>query len=294
MKPPEPVVTNLELRESNPDGSQAAGLSHTAKGMFLLHVLELAAEGPPRGLVAVLHDAGEHGGRYVGMARTLAGAGWAVSLPDMRGHGESEGERGHSRGRLEILRDVADVLDHLAYMLPEGPRVLVGQGLGALQALVYALERPGELAGLVLVAPLALPRFEPPARKGGLLGMFAKTGPASAGRVGWRPDELCADPAEQARIASDRHCHGLITLGAAEAAGGYAAYLGRLGELEIPVLVLHGADDPIADPSASARLSGSRLEVKLLPGRRHWPLAGAGAGEAERAIVDWLSARIGR
>ena len=40
----------------------------------------------PRGGAAVIHDAGDHGGRYVGLAEALAADGGAVALPDMRGH----------------------------------------------------------------------------------------------------------------------------------------------------------------------------------------------------------------
>ena len=45
MSTREPFVTYLELRESTADGDVGAGLSHTSKGLVLLHVLELAADG---------------------------------------------------------------------------------------------------------------------------------------------------------------------------------------------------------------------------------------------------------
>ena len=100
-------LTNLELRESNPDGEAASGLSHaTMKGMVLLTVLELAARGVPKGAVTVIHDAGDTGERYKAIASDLAEKGWAVALPDLRGHGRTEGERGHSNGLREVVRDV--------------------------------------------------------------------------------------------------------------------------------------------------------------------------------------------
>ncbi len=81
-------LTNLELRESTETGEQAAGLSHSSmKGMLLLAVLELAARGEPIGAATVVHDAGDTGARYKELAMRLAGAGWAVALPDLRGHG---------------------------------------------------------------------------------------------------------------------------------------------------------------------------------------------------------------
>lgn len=57
----------------------------------------------------------------------------------------------------------------LAYRLPDAPKVLVGrgQGLGALQALTFALEKPGDLAALVLLAPRWRPGLRDPQTGGG-------------------------------------------------------------------------------------------------------------------------------
>jgi alpha-beta hydrolase superfamily lysophospholipase len=223
----EPFVTYLELRESTPEGEQSAGLSHSSAGLVLLHVLELAAAGEPRGAVTVVHEAGEHGGRYLELARALAAAGWAVALPDLRGHGRSEGARGHSNGVKEILRDLGDVQDHLAYRQPEAPKVLLGHGLGALWALAYACEKPGDIAALVLVAPRLQPSFVLPAKPSGLLKAFKKLASDAPGKLGFG---TAADPSDPLR-------HDVITLRAGEEAIAAAAkYSARLPQLPMPVL----------------------------------------------------------
>ncbi len=227
MSSGEPFVTYLELRASTPEGEQASGLSHSSSGLVLLHVLELAAAGEPRGAVTVVHEAGEHGGRYLGLARALAAAGWAVALPDLRGHGRSEGARGHSNGVREILRDLGDVQDHLAYRQPEAPKVLLGFGLGALWALAYASEKPADIAALVLVAPRLQPKFELPAKPSGLLKAFKKVGPDAPGRLGFGTASDASDPLR----------HDVITLRAGEQALEAAAKYGpRLSQLSMPVL----------------------------------------------------------
>ena len=227
MSTSEPFVTYLELRESTPDGEQAAGLSHSSSGLVLLHVLELAASGEPRGAVTLVHEAGEHGGRYLEFARTLAASGWAVALPDLRGHGRSEGARGHSNGVKEILRDLGDVQDHLAYRQPEAPKVLLGFGLGALWALAYACEKPESVAALVLVAPRLAPKFELPAKPSGLFKSFKKLVPDAPGKLGFG---VASDPADPLR-------HDVITLRAGEQALEAAAkYAPRLSQLSMPVL----------------------------------------------------------
>ena len=139
----ESFATYLELRESDEKGEASAGLSHTSEGLVLFHVLELAARGEPRGILTIVHDAGEHGGRSLDLAGVLAEEGWAVALPDLRGHGKSEGQRGHSAGRKEVVRDLDEVFQHLAYRLVGAPKTLIGIGSGALHGLALCADRPG-------------------------------------------------------------------------------------------------------------------------------------------------------
>lgn len=277
----EPTVTYLELRASNADGEAVGGIQHKAEGLVLFHVQELAPAGEPRGAVTIVHDAGQHGGCYLELARALAADGWAVALPDLRGHGRSEGERGHSNGIQEVLRDLGDVQDHLAYRQPEVPKVLVGHGLGAIWALAYACERAGEVAALVLVAPLVEPRFELPKEAGGLAKLFKKVGPNTPGKLGWKS----ASP-------GDALAHDVITKRAGEQAIEAARrYRARAGELTIPVLVLCGANDALVDANAAKALAGARGSFDSVAGAGHE--LGCDASAVARAVA-WLDRSVAR
>ena len=284
------ILTNLELRESTATGEVAAGLSHASmKGMFLLEVLELAATGEPRGAATVVHDAGDHGGQYRELAGELAAAGWAVALPSLRGHGGTEGARGHSAGLKEVVRDLGDIQDHLAYRLPDAPKALIGQGLGALYALVFALEHPGVIERLVLCAPLHSPCFQRPVAARGLKKLFQKIGPDSAGSIGWSAGQLSNDEAAASAYLADERVHDTITLRAIEESERASReYLPRISELEIPVLVLHGEDDPISEVAASRALGGGQVEVRSLAGRHRLIGDGFGAG-ANADLRSWLA-----
>lgn len=290
----EPTSTYLELRESTASGEETAGLSHTPGGLFLLHVQELAAAGEPVGGVTLVHDAGGHGGRFLEAARVLAEGGWAVALPDLRGHGKSEGRRGHSAGVREVVRDLEAVQEHLAYRLPVAPKVLVGQGLGALYALCFALERPGEVAALCLLSPLLEPRFELPQPSGGLMKLFKKrSGPEDEGRLGIDPAALTSDPAQQAAWRADELVHDVITRGAGEHVVAAArACAPRVGEVGVPVLVLQGADDTIARPEASRALAREGVEVRVKPGLKHDLLHEPSRGELAAELLEWLHAQV--
>lgn len=295
MSSTEPFVTYLELRESTAEGDVGAGLSHTTKGLVLLHVLELAAYGEPRGAVTFVHDAGDHGGRYAGLAVELARGGWAVALPDLRGHGKSEGERGHTNGIKEIVRDLSDVQDHLAYRQPDAPKVLVGQGLGALWALAYACEKPDGVAALVLVSPLLDPRFELPEKAGGLRGLFKKVLPTSPGRTGWTAEQRTSSPSAQAALRSDKDAHGVVTLRAGEEALEAARrYVPKIGALPMPVLVLAGGQDAIVSSERLRALKSARVDVEVFDGLRHDLFHEAGTPDVIARLSSWLDARLPR
>jgi alpha-beta hydrolase superfamily lysophospholipase len=280
---------NLELRESELSGEPKAGLSHKPGGMFLLFVQELATDGEPRGALTVVHDAGDHGGRYAGLAEELAARGWAVSLPDMRGHGRSEGVRGHSAGIVEAVRDLGDVQDHLAYMAPSAPRVLLGQGLGAIQALARACERPGELLGLVLANPLLAPRFELPRPAQGLRKLFHKVGPESPGRTGFTPESQSSDPGLARAWSEDPLTHDVISLHAGEQAlAAIERYGARIAAAGVPTLLLQGEADPFGDPARLRAAAGGEVELHFFPGLRHDLLHELRRAEVHAALFDWL------
>lgn len=288
-------LTNLELRESTETGEVASGLSHDSmKGMVLLTVLELAARGEPKGAVTVLHDAGDTGERYKPLALDLAEKGWAVALPDLRGHGRTEGARGHSNGLTEVCRDVQEIQDHLAYRMPDEPKVLVGIGLGANYAATFAACAPGVLAGLVLVAPLWTPRFERPSEPKGLSKLFKKLTPTSEGRTGYSPDDLTSAPAQATAWSASELTHEVITARAIdEAERSATVHLSRLDELDLPVLVVHGAADPVSDVAPARSLEGDAIDVLIVEGARHHPLHDAGSADVRSKISAWIDGRAG-
>jgi alpha-beta hydrolase superfamily lysophospholipase len=207
----------------------------------------------------------------------------------MRGHGGTEGDRGHCGGIAEAVRDLHAIQDHLAYRMPDAPKVIVGQGLGALWALAHALEMPGTLAALGLLSPLHEPRFEIPAEVSGVKRLFKKRGPKTAGTTGYRANQLTTDGEQALAWQNDPLTHDCITVRAAEQAQQAArTYLPRLAEVGLPVLVLHGTDDPISSSERSVALAGEGIEVRLFPGMRHQLLHDSQAAEVRGALVDWL------
>jgi pimeloyl-ACP methyl ester carboxylesterase len=96
--------------------------------------------------LVLLHGLASNARIWDGVAPRLVGAGLRVVALDLRGHGESE-QPDDGYDFASVGQDLSSALAGLELERP----VLVGHSWGAHVALQYAAERPGALAGLVMV-----------------------------------------------------------------------------------------------------------------------------------------------
>jgi alpha-beta hydrolase superfamily lysophospholipase len=116
----------------------------------------------PRGAVLYLHGIQSHGLWFEGSARRLAEAGFAVLLPDRRGSGRNEVERGHTRSARQLLRDAADCLNQLHVRTGFNRFHIVGVSWGGKLALALLGYLPARVMSLSLVAPGLFPKVDLP------------------------------------------------------------------------------------------------------------------------------------
>jgi alpha-beta hydrolase superfamily lysophospholipase len=103
----------------------------------------------------------EHLGRYDHVVEALNGAGFAATVLELRGHGESGGKRGHVDRWTQYLDDVK-----AAAATIDGPITLIGHSMGglvALDALINGLDNGVE--ALVLSDPNVAVAVDAPAIK---------------------------------------------------------------------------------------------------------------------------------
>ena len=110
-----------------------------------LEVLEAGPGGRPLLLVHGFGGAKEDFGDGVEL---LAGEGWHVLAPDLRGHGGSDHPEGRGSYSLELF---ADDVEALLAAVGWERFVLVGHSMGGMVAQLVALRAPERLAGLVLM-----------------------------------------------------------------------------------------------------------------------------------------------
>ena len=108
--------------------------------------------GAPRRLLALLHGVGSNMTRWSEfVVQTTLGESWDLLRLDLRGHGLSL-----HRGRIGMAEWCADLG---AILTAEGYRqaVIAGHCLGANIATEFAVRRPGQTAGLILIEPVFRP-----------------------------------------------------------------------------------------------------------------------------------------
>ena len=211
-------------------------------------------DGDQHAAVVLVHGGGEHSGRYPHLIKRLLEQGFSVHAADLRGHGRSEGRRGAAGSFGDYLSDLHQVVATVQAAMRHSPVFLVGYSLGGLVSLMYALDHQTDLAGLVVAGPALGPG------RGVSRPVFAAATALAAiaprtrtFRI--RPAHLAHDAATVDAYQRDPLVHHgrFETHLLAEILRAMDSLSRRLSELHTPLLVLHGQDDLVADPTASAQ-----------------------------------------
>lgn len=109
----------------------------------------------PHHVVCLIHGIGEHAGRFSRVADYFNREGIAVVSMDLRGHGRTQGVRGHCAPREEVLKDIDALVEYAQEFYPGVPIVMYGHSMGGNITLDYRA-RGGHNdipAGYVISAP---------------------------------------------------------------------------------------------------------------------------------------------
>jgi alpha-beta hydrolase superfamily lysophospholipase len=237
---------------------------------------------PRTAAVVFLHGFGEHSGLYHRYGNTLNRAGIELWALDEIGHGLTEGERA-------VIRSIDDLVENgrrltaLAEAVQPGiPVWLAGHSLGAAAAAVSATRDPGRYAGLIL-SGAALSPLDWVTALGEDDGAELALEPSDLSSDPFYLDELAYDPLAFTSAAGGRSLAAVLPAAWAELDSGF-------GQVPLPVLLVHGSDDPVI-PVAHAREWVGRLKRARLAefaGSRHDILNETVHQEVAAAITGFI------
>lgn len=240
--------------------------------------------GPPTRIVVLVHGYGEHAGRYEHVADALTTGGAVVYAEDHLGHGRSDGARALITDFEHVVSDLHHLSDRARSEHPGLPLVLVGHSMGGLLSARFAERWPHEVNGVAFCGAVigdwqwARDVLEQP----------------ELPHIPFDPGALSRNPAVGASYAEDPLVyHGQYKRGLLEAE---VAALDRfqrdIGTLTMPVLFLHGTDDPFVPYERSLQavndMPATDVTVHVYPGARHEVLNETNRDEVIGHLTEWV------
>ena len=246
--------------------------------------------------IALLHGYAEHLGRHSEVTRALLGAGYAVHLLDMRGHGQSGGKRAHVDRFEDYLSDLEVFLARVRESALDRPIFLVAHSHGALVSALYLLRDPEVVRGAVFSSPyfrLKL-RVSPVKIMAGKL--VANLLPSLPMRNELKPEQLTRDVAIQDATRKDPLYQQIATpRWFTESSSAQETVLRRATEFVTPLLLLCGGADPIADPKAAREFfdhaTSKDKQFKQYDGLLHEIFHEPERDVVFRDLIGWLDER---
>ena len=204
------------------------------------------------------HGFGEHSDRYGNIIEKLKDDDFNIYALDSRGHGRSDGKRGHVDQFQYYIDDLADLV-HIAREEQKINKVsLLGHSLGGVIALQYSLEgfNQENLDALILSSPGLKVKmdFEKEVKKfvGELVASFL---PDTMIGANLDLNYLSHDKSVIDAYKKDKLTHGKVSFQMATNLFNLSkALYEKASHLHVPILIIHGEDDGIIDVNGSRDL----------------------------------------
>ena len=249
-------------------------------------------QGLPKAAIMLVHGHGEHVARYDHVAAALTEKGYAMLGFDLRGHGKSGGPRGHTPSYDAMMDDIASFSQQTDQRYAGLPRFLYGHSLGGNLVLNYALRRKPDLHGVIATGPWLKLAFDPPASQVTLGRLMNGIAPgfvqhSKLDTRGLSHDQLVVDKYNNDPLVHDKISARLFV--AIYDSGLWA--LEHAAEFPLPLLLMHGAADPLTSAKASqefAQKAGNKVTLKVWDGLYHEIHNELEKAEVFNFMLDWL------
>jgi alpha-beta hydrolase superfamily lysophospholipase len=248
-----------------------------------------------RAVVAIVPGFNSHSGYYAWVGEQLAAVGLATYAVDLRGRGQSDGERFYVKQFGDYVADVSALLALTKSRHAGLPVFLLGHSAGGVVSCLYALEHQSELAGLICESfayQVPAPDFALAVFKG-----LSHVAP-HAHVLHLKNEDFSRDP----KVVRQMNVDPLIahetqpTQTLAEMVRADERLKESFPRITLPVLILHGTADKATRPAGSQFFydaAGSRDKtLKLYDGSFHDPLNDLDRDTVIADLKTWIVDRL--
>ncbi len=250
-------------------------------------------ERKPRAIVVIVHGVLEHCGRYMNLVNTLVPKGFGFFGFDLRGHGRSQGQRGHINHFSEYREDLRTFVELVHKRQPGVPVFLYGHSLGAMIIADLIEHFQDGIVGAVLSAG----SFKLTGTTSPLLVLMAKVMsrllPIFSMDLQLDVSALSRDPVDRAKRASDPLIKKMVS---ARWGTEYLCTINEVwenvGKIQIPLLIVHGEDDKIGYAEGAReffnKIKFKDKTLKIYPGAYHEVHNDFGWQTLTKDLETWL------
>jgi alpha-beta hydrolase superfamily lysophospholipase len=221
----------------------------------------------PKGVICIIHGLGEHSGRYDHLAKGFNTAGYNVFALDLRGHGKSEGKRGHTPSFDHWMSDIDLFMKEIRQKCPTCIFHLYGHSLGGNLALNYLLRYPPAIKSAIISSPALELAFKPNTFKVILAKLIKSIFPSLTMATKLNTNHLSKDSDIIEKYNKDPLVHDRLSVSAfTNMINGGKFALNQVDKLIIPTLLMHGLEDKITDHKATqkfAKQNSNTCKIKL-------------------------------
>jgi len=226
-----------------------------------------------RGVICLIHGLGEHSGRYAYLAGQLNGAGYTLLTYDLRGHGKSEGQKGHVSSFEDYLKDTDTLLKEAQDRYPGAALFIYGHSLGALIVIDFVLHRKPKLNGVIVTGLSNKTALQEQKLKVALAKMLGAIMPTVSLSSGLIPSTISRDAEVVRQYVNDPLVHNQVSLGWGKSTLEAIAWTEQhASEWTLPVLFMHGEKDQLGYAEGSKEFA-SKIKgdctLKIWPGLFH-------------------------
>lgn len=206
-----------------------------------------------KAVFCLIHGLGEHSSRYRELPFKLTNSGYAFLGYDQRGHGKSEGRRGHTPSYEALLSDISKMIEEVYKRFPNKKIFLYGHSMGGNLVINYAIRNKlKKISGVIVTGPwLKLSRpFSPVVNF--IAEVLNKVYPAFRTFHGIKSFDPSGNKAKNSGIEKDELLHPWIsarTYVSIREAGKWA--LKHAAGFDLPILILHGGSDKVTSAESS-------------------------------------------
>jgi len=241
--------------------------------------------------LAVLHGLGEHSGRYERFAQGMAPFGMETYAVDLRGHGNSAGQKGHVDSWSQWIDDAAAFFSHVESQATQEVVPLGHSFGGAVMLSAVLAGKVPRARRFVLSSPALKLKVAVPSWKASLGRITSQIAPRLTMNNEVDARTISRIPEVVEAYRTDPFVHGKISSRTfAEWQRAAIEDLEHAGEIKIPFLIVAGSDDALIDPDGSRRLHerAPTSELHIFEGRYHEPFNDRGSEEVFALIARWL------